>query len=190
MSKRTTNTMLVLIVLLWVCGMVLMFPGCAAPPQVQVAQSVKARALKNYLTNDAKIDNVVVGLWKGARTKQIKATATGTALKVLDALGKPRAPVDADGKPIGPAENTLTAAQALELSMAIHEAIQSANAGTDAVLAKIAVLRNANAAEMAKVAQLEGALNEYLQAGVEEAVLTELTSYLVQTIEAQVGKEK
>jgi hypothetical protein len=164
--------------------------GCAAPAEVQIARAVQARALQNYLTNDAKIDGVVTGLWKSARQTEIKATADGAALKVLAAVGVARAPVDKDGKPTGPAVRSLTGAEVLEMATAIRAAIQNANAGTDRVLARIKTLRNANAANLTKHAELDRALNAYLQAGIEEAVLTELTQYLVQTIQAEVGKDK
>lgn len=173
-----------------ILGIIAFCAGCAAPSGVQTARGVQARALQNYLTNDAKIDGVVVGLWTGAREKEIKATATATAQEVLDAFGKPRAPVDAAGKPTGPAENTLTAAQALELATALHGEIQNANAGTGRVLARLKALRNANAANLTKYAELDRALNDYLQAGIDEAVLNELTAYLVQTIQAEAGKDK
>jgi len=162
--------------------------GCEAPMTVKVAQAYKAEALTNYLTNDAKIDGVVAGLWKAGREKQIRATATGTALKVLAAFGKDRVPLDATGKPVGPAVQTLTAAEALELATALHAAIQKANAGTAGVLAKIKTLRDANVLNLTRYSDLEGALNEYLAAGIDEAVLNELTAYLVETISAQAGK--
>jgi hypothetical protein len=170
----------------------LLFPllaiGCQSPVSVKLAQTYKAEALRNYLTNDARIDGVVAELWKASRDKQVKAKADSAALKVLDLIGKDRVAVDATGKPTGPAEKSLTGDEALQLATAIHAAIQNANAQTAGVLAKIKAVRDANVLNLTRYSDLEGALNDYLAAGIDEAVLSELTAYLIETIAAQAGK--
>ncbi|MFH1604684.1 MAG: lipoprotein [Pseudomonadota bacterium] len=163
--------------------------GCAAPIEIHSGQKVKAQALASYLANDAKVDNVVIGLWKAAREKEIAKTAETATQKVVAIVGKDRATIGPDGKP-GPMEKTLTAAEAIELSTVIHANIQAANAGTDRVVAKIKVLRDLNARNLAQYAELESAINQYLQAGIDESALTELTGYLVETINTKLNKEK
>ena len=164
--------------------------GCAAPPSVQTAQTVKAAALQGYLRNDAKIDSVVTELWKTARQKEIAATAVGVAAAAVQQFGVDRTPLDPGGKPTGPAEKTLTGGQAMELSQAILGEVTKANAGTAAVLRKIALLRNKNTLELTKYTELERGLIAYLQAGVEEAVLDELTKVLVQTLQDQATRKQ
>jgi len=172
--------------------LLLMMPliGCAVPVEVKVAQSVKAQALQNFLVNDAKIDAVLTTLWKRSRDTAIAKTAETATQKVLSAVAVPRVALDATGKPTGPPVKTLTAPQAVELSTVIHTAIQKQNANTARVLAKLKTLRDANASNLARHADLEAALNDYLSAGVDTAVVSELTAYLIETVTTTLNKDK
>ena len=156
--------------------------GCAAPAEVATARKVQAAALRNYLVNDARIDAAIGDLWMRSRDKEIAQTAETATRRAIEAVGVPRVALDAKGKPTGPAVVTLTAAEAVELSGAIHTAIQGQNAKTAAVLAKLKAVRDANARNLTQYAELNDVLTDYLAAGIDATTMGALTAYLVETV--------
>jgi hypothetical protein len=162
--------------LVWLLAPLLAAAGCMqAPPEVQVAQRVKAKALKHFLVQDAKIDGVVAGLWKGSRDKEAKAKADSVARAAVAEFGQ------------GP-DKTLTGAQVVELAQAILAEDKKFERATDAVMKRIKTLRDMNAKNLIQHAQLEAALNDYLEAGIDEAVIDELGKYLIEAVRAAGGE--
>lgn len=153
--------------------------GCRAPAEVTVAQATKARALGMYLRNDARLDGVMTSMWKSARDKQVDAKVAEVAAEI----------VKVKGKPVAGGGVTITGEQALELAAAAIVEKRKADAGTDRILAAMKALRDKNVADtLTPYRELEGALNKYLSAGVDAAVLDQMTQYLVTAIEAA-GRE-
>lgn len=159
---------------------VLMLGGClAAPRDVQLAQGLQAQAYGNYLKNNERIVGTMVELYRLERGRNIDASTERGVDAVIRAVGKPRVPLDAAGQPAGPPQTTLTDAEARELVQAIITERNAGHAATDKIVARLQALIDKNVAEWAKAQSLTEALNEYMNAGLDESFYTEVTDSIL-----------
>jgi len=164
------------------------FSGCAASEGVAAGTELKTVALTNFLVGDAKIDNAVLGMWEVQRDREVRATAEAVALDVASKVATEHKIVDEEGKV--KVTRLLTVDQAAELAGAITDNVQKQNAMTRAIKAKIKTVRDFNMKNLLQHQKLERAIVDYMNAGVDSSVLSELQGVLIDSIKTLTSKER
>jgi len=181
--ERAAGAALVLAALAALCGA----GGCAAPREVQAGQAARALAYQSYLRNDAELDNLVLGWWRTARGRQIRAAALAGLTSGAAKFGKARAALDKDGTPTGEPVISLEAAEAVALAEAALDQTAKANAGTRRIEALLATLRARNTRTFSQGQELSAALDAYMNAGIDEAAAKQFAELLGTVIDQHIG---
>ena len=133
--------------------------GCQAPQAVRDAYAFEGGVWQSYIRNTDRIHDLTLAAYKTARDKDLEHT-TAKALEKVRAAA-------VDGRlPVADFEAALKT---------IVEERDKANGQTAAIQAKIRSLITVNNGEVRKALRIRGSMQEWLEAGLDESVIPELT---------------
>jgi hypothetical protein len=129
--------------------------GCMAPAAVREGQAAEAKAFAGYVNNVGRINDLTLSMYEVERTAAVKA-ATADAMRKVNAAA-------VDGKlPVADFAGSLEA---------LVGEREKAAAQTASVVAKVRKLIAANNQELGKALRLQGAISDWLDAGIDQSVI-------------------
>lgn len=144
--------------------------GCQAPEEVKYTAAVRDKALSNYVRNNQQLSNTMEKMFLEVSTTQLDLTTEILTEKILDKYSE-------DGK--------LTNDQVRELVTALMQEREESQKAIQSTINRYRIAQAKNAQEFAKAAELNEALNDWMNAGIDEAFIEETSNVILETLTEQ-----